>query len=255
MASCESPNAEVIEYCLSGPPDRIIGGIPAGNRVVRISEQTVIKFGPGLSENEAINQQRAYNLVNPDVVRVPRVHRFFTDDVGRGYIMMDYIKGRVIDPLEPDHISRLVRVLDHFSTIRGDRPGSLSGGPCYGLLWPDNQELTFRSMEEMEAWFNSRLFPGEGKISFHNCDLVLCHLDVAPRNIIWQSDGGIGLVDWASAGFYPRLFEFWAQWNIEGKDGSFNRMLLDSMRPLQDYEIAQKLPICRVWYNIQKYAL
>ncbi|RWQ93559.1 kinase-like domain-containing protein [Paecilomyces variotii] len=255
MISHESSDAELIRYCLSGPRDRIIGGIPEGNLVVRISEQTVIKFGPGLSKDEAINQQRAYDLLDHDIVRVPRVHRFFTDNMGRGYIMMDYMEGRVIDPLEPDRIKRLARVLDYFSMIEGDTPGSLSGGPCRGLLWPETQDLTFWSMEKMEAWFNSRLFPGEGKVSFRNCNLVLCHLDIAPRNVIWQSDGGICLVDWASAGFYPRLFEFWAQWNIEGKDGSFNRLLLDSMKPLQDHEMAQKWSICRVWYNIQKYAL
>ncbi|KAJ9288395.1 hypothetical protein DTO021C3_3914 [Paecilomyces variotii] len=254
MISHESSDAELITYCLSGPHDRIIGGIPEGNLVVRISEHTVIKFGPGLSKDEAINQQRAYNLLDHDIVRVPRVHRFFTDNMGRGYIMMDYMEGRVIDPLEPDRIERLARVLDYFLMIEGDTPGSLSGGPCRGLLWPETQDLTFWSMERMEAWFNSRLFPGEGKVSFQNCDLVLCHLDIAPRNVIWQSDGGICLVDWASAGFYPRLFEFWAQWNIEGKDGSFNRLLLDSMKPLRDHEMAQKRSICRVWYNIQKYA-
>jgi hypothetical protein len=256
MISHESSDTELITYCLSGPRDRIIGGTSDGNLVVRVSEQTVIKFGPGLSKDEAVNQQKVYSLINHNIVRVPRVHRFFTDSMGRGYIMMDYIEGRVIDPLvEPDRIERLAHVLDYFSTLKGDIPGSLSGGPCRGLLWPETQDLTFYSIEKMEAWFNSRLLPGEGKLSFQNCDLVLCHLDIAPRNVIWQSDGGICLVDWASAGFYPRLFEFWAQWNIEGKDGSFNRLLLDFMKPLRDYEMAQKSPICRVWYNIQKYAL
>jgi Phosphotransferase enzyme family len=169
--------------------------------------------------------------------------------------MMDYAEGKVIDPLEPDHIERLACVLEYFSILKADTAGSLSGGPCRGLLWPDRLDLTFASVRKMEDWFNSRLFPGEGKVSFENCDLVLCHLDIAPRNIIWQSDGGICLVDWTSAGYYPRLFESWAQWNIEGKDGSFNSMLLDCMKPLQDHEIAQKMPICRVWYNNQKYAL
>ncbi|PGH36501.1 hypothetical protein GX50_00688 [[Emmonsia] crescens] len=256
MFSHELSDHELIAFCLDGPPSRIVGGTQYGHLVVRISEKVVIKFGMGISRDEADNQQRAYDLVDHNIVRVPRVHRYFTDEVGRGYIMMDYIEGKVIDPLDdPDIIGRVICVLDHFSTLIGDKPGSLSGGPCHGLLWPDTEDLTFKNIENMEAWFNSRLFPGEGRISFQNHDLVLCHLDIAPRNIIWQPNGAICLVDWASAGFYPRLFEFWAQWNIEGKEGSFNTLLLNSMKPLPELERAQQWPICQVWYNTQKYAL
>ncbi|KAK2799004.1 hypothetical protein FQN50_008631 [Emmonsiellopsis sp. PD_5] len=256
MVSPESSDDELIAFCLGGPPCRIVGGVQYGRLVVRISEKIVIKFGMGVSRHEADNQQRAYDLIDHDIVRIPRVHRFFTDELGRGYIMMDYMEGEVVDPLEDsDRIKNVARVLDHFSTITGDTPGSLSSGPCSGLLWPDTEDLTFENREKMEAWFNSRLFPGQGTTSFRNCDLVLCHLDIAPRNIIWQPDGTICLVDWESAGFYPRLFEFWAQWNIEGKDGAFNTLLLKSMKPLPDHESVQKWPICRVWYNTQKYAL
>jgi aminoglycoside phosphotransferase (APT) family kinase protein len=255
MVSHESSDDELIAYCLS-PSARQVGGSTYGNLVVRVSEIAVIKFGMGLSKDEAENQERAYSLVDPNIVRVPRVHRFFTDKTGRGYIMMDYIEGTVIDPLdEPDRIAKLVRVLDHFSTIEDVLPGSLSRGPSRGLLWPEAENLTFDSTKKMEEWFNSRLFQGEGNLSFQKSPLVLCHLDLAPRNIIWQPDGGICLVDWASAGFYPRFFEFWAQWIIEGKDGSFNGLLLDSMSPLRDHETALKKTICRVWHNIQKYTL
>lgn len=255
MLSCQSRDVELIKFCLSGPHDRIIGGMPEGNLVVKISEEIVIKFGPGVCEDEAKNQQEAYELLDPKIIRVPRVHRFFSDECGRGYIIMDYIEGRVVDQLGPDHIKRLVRVLDYFGTLKRKTPGSLSGAPCRGLLWPETEHLSFADIEEMENWFNSKLFPGQGKISFQTSDLVLCHLDLAPRNIIWQSDCSFCLVDWASAGFFPRLFEFWAQWIIEGKDGAFNKNLLDAMTPLQDHEIQQKPFICRVWYNTQKYAL
>lgn len=76
-------------------------------------------------------------------------------------------------------------------------------------------------------------FSGQGSVSFQDCELVLSHLDIAPRNIIWQDDGTIRLIDWQSAGFYPRLFEFWAQWNSEGKDGPFNSLLLKAMTDSQ----------------------
>ena len=84
---------------------------------------------------------------------------------------------------------------------------------------------------------------------------MLCHLDIAPRNILWLEDGSLCLIDWASAGYYPRLFEFCAQWVVEGKDGNFNYLLLKLMDALSDREIAQKEAILCAWRNIQKYPL
>lgn len=107
----------------------------------------------------------------------------------------------------------------------------------------------------MEKWFNSRLFEHNPKLNLHGRELVLCHLNIAPRNILWQENGSFCLIDWASAGYYPRLFEFCAQWIIEGKDGHFNSLLLKSMNSLPDQEMAQKEAILCAWRNIQKYPL
>lgn len=43
----------------------------------------------------------------------------------------------------------------------------------------------------------------------------MCHLDIAPRNLLYLADGSVCLLDWATAGFYPRFFEvcvltYWA---------------------------------------------
>lgn len=52
------------------------------------------------------------------ILRVPRVHRFFSDDIRRGYLMIDYMEGIVIDLLEDQElINRLDEVLDHLSTL------------------------------------------------------------------------------------------------------------------------------------------
>ncbi|CAI7629715.1 unnamed protein product [Penicillium crustosum] len=167
---------------------------------------------------------------------------------------MEYVEGHVIDPLHDPHlIAKIAKVLDYFSTLTANRVGSMGGGLYRGLLWPDGEDLGFDDKGQMESWFYSKLFPGEGNVSFRDCDLVLCHLDTAPRNIIWLPDGRICLLDWASAGFYPRIFEFWAQWNIEGMEGLFKSQLLQSMTPLPPHESVQQPQICRVWYNTQKY--
>jgi hypothetical protein len=150
------------------------------SRELRAAE--VIKFGLGVTEKEAENQKRAYLLVDHNIVRVPCVYRFFNDNSGLGYIIMEYMPGKVIEPLEDS-----------------------------------------------------------------------TRIDIAPRNILWQEDGSLCLVDWASAGYYPRIFEFCAQWIIEGKEGKFNK-LLDSMESLSDRELAQKVSILRAWRNSQNTA-
>lgn len=54
--------------------------------------------------------------------------------------MIDYMEGIVIDPLEGQElINRLVGVFDQLSTLINDK----------------------LSTEDMEIWFNDRLFPGE----------------------------------------------------------------------------------------------
>jgi len=70
--------------------------------------------------------------------------------------------------------------------------------------------------------FHRRLKHDGLSLSFQECDLklVLCHLDIAPRNILWldEDDGALCIVDWASAGYYPRIFEWCSLDILRGKD-------------------------------------
>ena len=213
-------NDELIALC-ADPAHEVIGGEPYGNQVVRISDEAVVKFGIGVKEEEAKNQSAAYELLDRNFVRVPRVYRFFIYKTC-GYIVMEHINGSVFDRLEdPDSIAITARILDYFSTIRNDRPGPLGGGVSRGLLWPDNEDLSFDTVEHMEDFLNSRISREPGRLALRGYDLVLCHLDIAPRNILVLEDGSVCLIDWASAGFYPRFFEFCIQWINMDKDGKF----------------------------------
>lgn len=250
--------ASVIAYCANPSPENIISQY--GKRVIKISDHQVVKWGPGITKEEAENQQIAYERVDRRIVRIPRVYGFFSDEQGWGYLVMEYIKGKIIDPLEDKSaIEKVASVLDHFSTLKHSVPGPLSGGPCRGLLFPDTEDLVFDSLDGMEKWYNSRLFAHNPKLNLQGCELVFCHLDIAPRNLLWQDDdGSLCLIDWASAGYYPRVFEFCAQWIIQGKDGAFNSLLLEFMNgnpPLPDHEMAQKEALLWAWRNTQKYAL
>lgn len=145
-------------------------------------------------------------------------HEFTTSSNGDGdgYIVMEFSERKLIDPLDASAIERVAKVLDYFSTLRGSVPGPPSRGPCRGLLFPDTLDLVFDTLDEMEKWWNSRILPHEPKLTFQGFELVFCHLDIAPRNILWLEDGSICIVGWNSAGYYPKLFEFCSQWIIEG---------------------------------------
>ena len=67
-----STNTELIKYCANPPHECILGGIPYGNKVVQISSQAVVKFGVGVTKAEADNQVTAYEVVDPQVVRIPK---------------------------------------------------------------------------------------------------------------------------------------------------------------------------------------
>lgn len=207
-------DAEIIAYC-SNPPAAILDAIPLGgysNKVIPIPCQAVVKYGGGVKAEEFTNLQRAYLLLDPSVVRVPRPYRFFQDgDIG--YLVMEYMEGTIIEELtDPFHINQIGRALEHFSSFQSLQPGPLCGGISRGILWSEGTTTEYPlcgSVENLEHWFNRRLEHDGLCLSFKECDFVLCHLDIAPRNMLWLPGDGtsLGIVDWASAGYYPRIFE------------------------------------------------
>lgn len=169
------------------------------------------------------------------------------DDENCRYIVMDYIRGKTIDHLSESECQILANVLNYFKSITANVPGSLGGGPSKGLVWPDTNDLTVTSLGHIEGWYNSRLFPGHGHVKFNPSDaFVLCHLDIAPRNIISMDNGHICLVDWASAGFYPRLLEYVS---LSYQEANFSKMLLDALPALSTYEEEQHMTIRRALFN------
>ena len=243
----------IIDYCRSCPEDQLIGGLRSGNQVVKLPDcDLVVKFGPHVSSYEAKNQQSAYEIIDRHIVTVPWVHTFFVDDGGWGYMVSDFIPGKTIDPLSGSHIQRLAGILEYFRSITADRAGSLCGGPSIGLLWPDTNDLTISNVQQVEEWFNSRLFPGDGKVHFDISQLVLCHLDIAPRNIIWLDDGGVCLLDWASAGFYPRPLEFAS---LFFQEYDFSEMLLNAISFGSERDKEEQQKICQALYNNERYSL
>lgn len=243
----------IIDYCRSCTDDQLIGGSKHGNQVVKLpGYDLAVKFGHQVSSYEAKNQQKAYSMIDPDIVIVPWVHNFFIDDEGWGYLISDFIPGKTIDPLSDSHIQRLASILEHFRSITADSAGSLCGGPSTGLLWPDTNDLTISNVQQVEKWFNSRLFPKDGKVQFDPSPLVLCHLDIAPQNIVWLDDDRICLLDWESAGFYPRLLEFAS---LFFQEYQFSQALMTAVGFGSERDKEEQQRICQALYNNERYSL
>jgi hypothetical protein len=249
---------EIVQRCLD-PNRQIVGGVFHGNLVVKLSDEMVVKFGWGVTAEEADNQRKAFELLDCGIVRVPQLYRYFThgDAEGcppRGFIVMEYVHGEVLQSLDSGQINQIVQILSHFSSIQGQHTGPLRTGVSRGLLWEENGKPAFDTVQQMERWLNFRLPDVESKLALQNYPLVLCHLDLAPRNFIWLEDSSVCLVDWASAGFYPRFFEVCLLKIMEYSHGDYEVTLIDRMEKLTEDEEAQMSLLQRSFYNGIKYS-
>ncbi|TVY19750.1 hypothetical protein LARI1_G002452 [Lachnellula arida] len=242
---------EIVQHC-SDPNRQVVGVV--GSAVVKLSEEVVVKFGCGVTAEEADNQKKAFELLDRNNVRVPQLYRFFTHDMRDGFppfgfIVMEYIHGEICQSPDSNQIDKIAQILLYFSRIQGQHPGPLQRGISHGLLWEENGKPAFKTVQQMESWLNVRLPDVEAKLALREYPLVLCHLDLAPRNIIWLPDGSVCLVDWASAGFYPRFFEVCLLKIMECSHGNYELTLIDRMEKLSEDEETQMRLLQRSFYN------
>ncbi|KAL3487605.1 kinase-like domain-containing protein [Aspergillus germanicus] len=211
----------LIEFCSTAPKaGRMIGGHVGGDHVGKLSDNTAVKYGLGVSYSEAAAQSFAYEGLHPDIVHVPKVHRFFISSQSGdpvGYLFMEYISGRTPtdDDLNLDTENgvtpRIAIIITLLGTLRGSTPGPPDGGCPRGYIFGDDgANAPFSSIEDMNAYMNRRLEYRKDTIDLSTHPLVFCHGDICRRNIILEDDGSICLVDWGYARFYPRFCELLA---------------------------------------------
>jgi hypothetical protein len=114
---------EIIRHCSRSNPDRnVISELEGGLSVIRISEDAAVKCGFGVTLFEATNQQQAYEMLNPAIIRIPKVYRFFTSGADDGYLIMEYINGQPISSMpDPDiYLEPMAKVLNLFEQVQRD---------------------------------------------------------------------------------------------------------------------------------------
>lgn len=251
-----SPQEAIINFCADPPSELCLTDPQYSNRVVKLPGHGLVKYGRGVRPNEAQNQRCAREIVDPAIVYVPEVYRNFTDADGIEYIVMEHVEGKPVTCLDTSSLKdRVTKMLAHFATIHSLDPGPLGHGSSPALIFGEQEEPEFHSITDVEQWINARLLKHQTPISLQGLQLSLCHLDIAPRNMLERNDGSICLLDWASAGYYPWFFEASEQRLVEGQDDSFHTQLLDCMRQPSAQEKRQIDAILIAHFNCQKYYL
>ena len=247
---------EIAQHCLRSNPNlNLLSDPECGRSVIRISEDAVVKCGMSVTRFEAANQQRAYEILDSKIVKVPRVYRFFTY-AGKGYLIMEYVNGQPVSSMmDPDaYLEPTARVLKLFEQTQRIKPGALHEGLVFGRLWIDDDLITPSTVSDIEKYYNERQLRDLTHLNLAGYPLVFCHLDIAPRNILVLEDGSLCLIDWDSAVFYPRLFERAAlEMNVR-KGDDFVTKLLGLLDELDEAEKSQVQLLRRAHFLQIKYS-
>ncbi|KAI1978664.1 hypothetical protein LOZ53_005666 [Ophidiomyces ophidiicola] len=147
--------------------------LKVGPRAYLLSPDIILMSGFGITSGRAGNQNYAYNHVNPAIVRVPEVYRFFEDQSTcrpEGYLFMEYFHGKTVAELDKDTEGNAVskaltqRVSDiqaHLMSIQAEPntpPGPVGGGLPWGYLWGDfGGNACFNSVKDLNLYLNKRL--------------------------------------------------------------------------------------------------
>ena len=227
----------------------MIGGYKEAIRVIKLSNDIAVKFGRGVTAAEARMQEFTHQNANPRIVHVPQVYRFFERDYdprwssSEGYLFMEYVPGRTLAELDldvrDDIVPRVAQIIAHLGQIevRNDLsdlvPGPIGGGSLRGYLWgEDGAGATFTCVSDLDAWLDKRLALQNKSIDLHGSPLVLCHLDLARRNMILRDDNTISLVDWGCAGLYPRFYETTTLPYLSPWDALYQKPLIEATNTL-----------------------
>ncbi|KAK0822609.1 hypothetical protein LTR73_009187 [Friedmanniomyces endolithicus] len=194
--------SRIVEICDDPRKDRIY----TKGRVEIVRAGTwAIKFGK-ISSEEISNQLHAQDLLDPAVVRIPRIHAHFHTN-GVDYVVMKYVDGEKRESIRDLAMIRTIAgIVNYMHTFTRDVPGPVNGGACYGPLWSEDDRSVLPTKEHLEDYVNSRLIRNVGKFTVATTPMAFTHLDISARNLLIKGPC-IWLLDWEFAGYFPRSAE------------------------------------------------
>lgn len=238
--------------CARSPDSNCLRNIAGGNKVIKLNPNLVVKFGCGTTKGEAVTQTDVSKFLNSTIIRVPQVYRFHRDDERNiGYIFMEYVDGQPIDTQNTAHVEALRRAFEHLASFQRDCPGPLHSDEPQGILWEDEIPDDYNTLGGLEDWINHRQ---EDRVFFRNTRCVLCHLDTALENMLWLPGGTICILDWASAGYYPRYFELAAHLKKGRPDNIVEELLKSPPQPFSEEEKRHMNCLIRACANAMRFA-
>ncbi|KAF5635273.1 kinase-like (PK-like) [Fusarium tjaetaba] len=235
--------------------------------IPRISKHLVIKGGPGVAKSEAENMKFALETLG---LPIPKVHRAFTAEtpedpdlpetplVEAHFIVMDYIKGSMIDKswqslgitAKETVAQQVADVIEKMqSTVLNHMPvgpiGRSQEAKFQGPWFTDYGAGPFNTLKELEDWCNHKidvgimvkhLKPETQRFEFK--DIVLTHQDLALRNLVLDEDMKVWVIDWGCAGVYPKGFEQ-AALQVQAENEEYADMVLGRLSDRQDIVMDQ----------------
>jgi serine/threonine protein kinase len=234
-----------------------------GVYVTLVSASVVLKYGPGAHLAEARNMrfvQKAKKSNGWTALRLPGILDYWEEEIAfEGSprqnivcILMEYIQGPTIESIwsqlggeeQRQIYQQVCDALYELHSMELAFPGPFRemnspADVCRGPLFTDYDAGPFQTIHDLDDWFNERLLvckqfqrisPTAPRFYFEK--LVLCHMDVAGRNLIYSGKKEVWFLDWDYAGAYPSYFE--RATLQRGGSGEFIRGLLDALYTSQE---------------------
>lgn len=210
-------------------------GWPEEDKLIWTGIRLLVRLRPGVllkllgdCPTEAEAHHFAFNAGLP----VPRLLRPLPNEPRENiwYLCMEECQGSSLDkvigtmtPPQLDDIARqLQSVLRRIRSVNSplDKPflGSVSGGPYHNLLFRepaaptrafDNIDEFIENFREVYEFFCSPGYTEKIKTRLPaSANVVFTHGDLLPKNIMVKGSRITGIIDWATAGFYPDYWEY-----------------------------------------------
>jgi aminoglycoside phosphotransferase (APT) family kinase protein len=143
-----------------------------------------------------------------------------------------------------DHVAlQLRRIVDNIASVKSESReflGSVTGGPFRNMFFPEHlsPDSAFDTVHDfLDAFrqillfFCTESFTEDFLAQFpESAQVVFTHGDLLPRNIMVEGTTITGVLDWATAGFYPSYWEYSRMHDPH------------SMTPGWDYVLSQVFP-------------